>query len=53
MPLDLNYERGPRDVANVFTFDATDQAKSLLQDMGIMSDINNLAVNVDDPFGRY
>ena len=50
---DLSYVRGPRDTAHVYTFDATAQAKSLLNDFSILSNMNNLAVNVDDPFGRY
>jgi hypothetical protein len=48
-----NYERSCLEIADIFVFDATEQAVSLLQDMGIMSDINNLAVNLLNPFGRY
>ena len=48
-----DYVPRPRDMVNVYVFDATKQALSLLQDMGIMSDLNNLSVDVDNPFGRY
>jgi hypothetical protein len=52
-PNDPNHILSPRDLVDVYVFNAKDQATSLLQDMGIMSDLNNLAVNQQDPFGQY
>ena len=51
--LDGTYIRRPRDTANVMVFNTEGQIKCLLDDMGIMSDISNLAVDIKNPFGRY
>ena len=51
--LDGSFTRGPRDVSSVFVFDAEEQIKSLLNDMELFSDIDNLVVDPENPFGRY
>ena len=51
--LNGSYVRRPRDIAHVIVFDCKQQIKSLLGDMGIMSDLSNLAVDPHNPFGRY
>ena len=45
--------RSPRSVASVFVFNAKEQILTLLQDIGIFGEIENLAVDSENPFGRY
>ena len=52
-PSDPTHNQNPRDVADVYVLYASQQAMSLFEDDGIMSDLDNLAVYLGNPFGRY
>ena len=46
-------EEGTRDTASVLYFDFEEQARTLFHDLGIFGDLNKLAVDPENPFGRY
>ena len=51
-PLDENYKREKKDEAVCFTFDAESSISSLLADEELFCNLDNLAVDPDNPFGR-
>ena len=51
-PLDENYKREKKDEAVCFTFDAESSISSLLADEELFCNLDNLAVDPNNPFGR-
>jgi hypothetical protein len=51
--LNGTFTRGSRDIASVFVFVAEEQIKSILNNIDLFQDIDNLVVDPDNLFGRY